>query len=154
LTGTANVETGTLAPTFDLTWRLYTGLSTDHPCPRCLGDGTSNDGIMGGTCNDGPRVNLACDANGSVPGFPDFGTESLDCPMPPGSLIGTTPIHVAATTSGSALTISSASPNCTGGVTSLHCACETCNDATGNPCASNADCPTNHICGGKRCIGG
>ncbi|MDQ8044897.1 MAG: Ig-like domain-containing protein, partial [Patulibacter sp.] len=49
---------GNLAPTVTLNWRVHTGITQDNPCPRCLGDGASNDGVLGGTCNGGSRNGL------------------------------------------------------------------------------------------------
>src|SRR6185369_3153694 len=73
LTGTANIETGESATAVLLTSRVFNGIAIDNPCPRCVGDTTQNDGVQGGKCDGGPRINLDCDANGSVPNRPDFG---------------------------------------------------------------------------------
>jgi hypothetical protein len=154
ITGTANVESGETATKALLTSRVYTG-PTDNPCPRCSDAGGINDGTQGGTCIDGPRNGLACDANGFVPGRPDFGRTSLDCPPPTGNLAATLPIDLSNSTDTITKTLSATSPNCTDG-SGTKCLCETCNNAAATPCSSNADCTAvgATICGGRRCSGG
>ena len=160
VTGTANVETGSLAPTMNLSTRIYGGITIDTPCPRCLGDATPNDGVLGGTCNGGARNGLGCDANGSVPNFPDAGTTSLDCPPSAAFLLTSTAMTVNGVSGTATRTLTAASPDCgAGGVyAAKKCACETCNNAAGQLCTSNADCPISGgnpgVCGGTRCLGG
>jgi hypothetical protein len=155
ITGTANIESGDTATTALLTSRVYTG-ATDNPCPRCSDNGTINDGqASGGVCDSGPRQGLACDANGFVPGRPDFGRTSLDCPPPAGNLAATLPIDLTNSTATVTKTLTSASPNCSDG-SGTKCLCETCNNAAATPCDSNGDCTAvgATVCGGRRCIGG
>ncbi|MEO6026730.1 MAG: hypothetical protein ABIR79_07695, partial [Candidatus Binatia bacterium] len=154
LSGTANIETGQAVTNALLTARVYTG-PTDNPCPRCSDVGGINDGIAGGFCDDGPRIGLACDANGFVPGRPDFGRTSLDCPPPAGTLAATLPIDLSNATAPVTKTLSAASPNCGDG-SGEKCLCDTCNNAAGTVCDDNADCVAvgATICGGRRCIGG
>ncbi len=154
LSGTANIETGQAVTNANLTARVYTG-PTDNPCPRCSDVGGINDGVNGGTCDDGPRVGLACDANGFVPGRPDFGRTSLDCPPSAGVLAATLPIDLSNATAPVTKTLSATSPNCGDG-SGEKCLCETCNNAAATVCDDNADCIAvgATICGGRRCIGG
>jgi hypothetical protein len=157
VTGTVNIESGEATTNALLTARVYTGIAIDNPCARCVGDTTLNDGAQDGTCDGGTRAGLDCDANGSVPGRPDFGVTSLDCPLSSTVLIATLPIDLSSSTDPVAMTLTSASPTCSGSVTEK-CLCDTCNNAAQEPCQTNADCPANAgapgICGGLRCIGG
>jgi hypothetical protein len=158
ITGTAEIETGEAATTALLTSRVYNGIAIDNPCPRCVGDTTLNDGAANGTCDGGTRINLACDGNGTVPGRPDFGTTSLDCPPNPAGLIATLAINLSSETNEVAKTLTTDSPNC-GNSLGDKCLCDTCNNAAATPCTSNADCPDpagpiGPICGGKRCLSG
>ncbi len=151
ITGTANIETGESASELNLSSRVYTGVLTDKPCPKCTDAGGINDGIAGGTCTDGPRAGLACDANGEHP-IPAFGRTSFDCPPDSGSLIATLPVPLKNSTDPEVRMLSSASPSCTAfGSGGFKCPCDTCDDAASTPCASNADCGGG-ICGGLRCL--
>jgi hypothetical protein len=154
VSGTANVESGEAVTVANLTSRVYTG-PTDNPCPRCLNDPTINDGNAQGTCVDGPRNGLACDANGTVPSRPDFGQTSLDCPPPSGNIAATLPIDLSNSTGTVTKTLSASSPNCSDG-SGNKCLCETCNNLAATPCDSNADCVAvgATVCGGRRCSGG
>jgi hypothetical protein len=162
ISGTANIESGASGGTALLTARVYNAIvGLGQPCPRCIGDPTANDGVMGGTCDAGTRSGLACDANGSSPFTSTWGTTSLDCPLnfATGG-IASLPIDLTNTTGTKTRTLTAANPNCRGaGFTSLKCQCDTCNDNAQEPCSQNADCPDppgpiGPICGGKRCIGG
>ncbi len=160
LSGTANVETGDAATTAFLTSRVRSAvISTDTPCPVCVGDATINDNVAGGTCTGGNRSGKACDGNGTVPGRPDYGTTSLDCP-PPIATIAVLPIDLTNSTGTVSKVLSASSPNCTAGglPAGTKCVCDTCNNANSEPCDSNADCPVSGgnpgICGGRRCLGG
>jgi hypothetical protein len=158
ITGTANIETGESATTAFVTSRVYNGIAIDAPCPKCVGDATLNDDVQGGTCSGGPRNGLACDANGTVPGRPDFGATSLDCPPNQASLFATLPINLTNATDPVVKTLTASNPGCTGDV-GERCLCDSCNNLNQEPCSSNADCPDpagpfGPICGGKRCIGG
>jgi hypothetical protein len=158
VTGTANVETGDAANSANLTSRVYNGIAIDNPCARCVGDATINDGLQGGTCDSGTRSGLACDANGTVPGRPDFGSTSLDCPLASGALIATLPIDLTNATSAVTKTLTAFSPGCSG-APGEKCLCGTCNNLNAEPCEANADCPdpagpTGPICNGNRCLGG
>jgi hypothetical protein len=155
--GTANVESGEAATTALLTSRVYSGIAIDHPCPRCLGDATINDGVAGGTCDGGDHVNDPCDANGSFPGRPDFGSSSRDCPPLSAGLLATLGIDLTNATDPVTKTLTTSSPNCTGAAGK--CLCDTCNDANADACDDNADCPDppgpiGPICGGRRCLSG
>jgi hypothetical protein len=136
---------------------VFTG-PTDDPCPRCVGDATINDGTQGGTCDSGPRVNLACDGNGTIASRPDFGVTSLDCPPPPANNVANLSIDLSNGTDPVVKTLTAASPTCGDG-SGERCLCDTCNSAAAEVCSSNADCPDpdgpiGPICGGRRCIGG
>ncbi|MCC6765937.1 MAG: hypothetical protein IT293_14865 [Deltaproteobacteria bacterium] len=157
VTGTVNVESGEASTTALLTSRVYAGIAIDHPCPRCTDAGGINDGARGGTCDGGARVGLPCDANGTVPGRPDFGRTSLDCPPIPGALLTTLPIDLSNATDTVVKTLTVDSPNCSGALGG-RCLCDTCNNAGAEPCAANTDCPPSGgnpgVCGGRRCLGG
>ena len=158
VSGTANVETGDAVNSAALTARVYNGLAIDNPCARCIGDTTINDGVQGGTCSGGTRNGLACDANGAVPGRPDYGQTSLDCPLATGALIATLPIDLSNATEPVVKTVTASSPSCSG-EPGEKCLCDTCNNINQEPCDANSDCPDppgpiGPICGGKRCIGG
>jgi hypothetical protein len=158
VSGTANVETGEAANAANLSATVYTGIAIDNPCARCNNDPTINDGVQGGTCDGGTRVGLACDANGTVPGRPDFGKTSLDCPLASGSIIATLPIDLTNATDPVTKTVTAASPTCSG-ESGEKCLCDTCNNGNQEPCDANSDCPDpagpiGPICGGRRCIGG
>jgi hypothetical protein len=146
LSGTANVESGAFESAIMLTSRVFTG-DLAEPCPRCIGDATRNDGILGGTCNAGPRAGMPCDINGSSP-VPAFGDTSLDCPPTSGAQVAALPIALNGGSGTQTRAISGANPNCRAfGFTSLRCLCDACaNDAT-RPCSTDADCPGS-TCGG------
>jgi hypothetical protein len=163
VTGTTNLESGAFTAEVALVTRVYSRVApslADEPCPRCLGDGPPNDGITDGTCDAGARGGLACDANGTVPGRPDFGSPSLDCPPDPGLLVASLPLRFASLTTGvTSKILTSGSPTCSGSTAPPEkCFCDTCNNANAEPCSSNADCPMSGgspgICGGRRCFGG
>jgi hypothetical protein len=148
ITGTANVDTGDSVGAASLTSRVFTGVTLANPCPQCLGDGPANDGTKGGTCSSGPRQGQSCDASGSSPNL-FFGTTSLDCPPDGGAVIAALPIDLSNTTGTKARTLSAGSPTCRApGFGGNKCQCDTCNDAAGEPCASNADCPVSGRCAG------
>jgi hypothetical protein len=144
VSGTANVETGEAVTTANLTSRVYIGV-TDNPCPTCTG----------GFCSGGMHPAGVCVPNGSVPGRPDFGSTSLDCPPSAGALTATLPIDLSNATGPVTKTLSASSPNCSGDA-SQKCLCDTCNNLAATPCDSNADCTAvgATVCGGLRCLGG
>ena len=156
ISGTANIESGEAVTTAFLTARVYNGLAIDNPCPRCSDAGGINDGVNGGTCIGGVRNGLSCDANGFVPGRPDFGRTSLDCPLADGGIIATLPINLSNETNPVVKTLSAASPNCGPSAPGQKCLCQTCNNLAATPCFTNADCTAvgATICGGNRCVGG
>lgn len=112
VSGTANIETGAFATTINLTSRVALG-PTDEPCPTCEGDGTTNDGTAGGTCNGGARNGQACDVNGVSP-IPSFGSTSLDCP--PQSFVSALSIPLAGSSGTESREIDASSPACTGAI--------------------------------------
>jgi hypothetical protein len=128
-------------------------------CPRCVGDAVANDGVRDGTCDDGPRVGLGCDAH-ATSRFADYGATSFDCPHPVDTEtvafdLGPLPAAADAQTR----TLSASSKLCSdAGAVGKRCFCSTCNDAAGEACASDADCPASGgspgVCGGRRCLGG
>ncbi len=156
LAGSADLDAGDMALSGALESTFFAASSLDLQCPRCLGDGAANDGVRGGTCSDGANSGQSCDVNGQ--GNPHLGPTSLDCP--PSTALATRTNELDADTGSHTVTLTNASPNCTEfGFTSFKCLCSTCNDATAEPCATNADCPesppgTAGICGGTRCLGG
>ncbi len=158
ITGTANVESGAAVNTALLSSSVFLAASVDQPCARCIGDTTINDGVLGGTCDTGPRAGLTCDGNGTVPSRPDFGTTSLDCPSPASSQIATLGINLSNATNTVTRTLTTNSPGCSGSAGSK-CMCGTCNNGNNTACFTNADCPDppgpiGPICNGKRCLGG
>ena len=160
VSGTATVETGEAATVATLISRVHAAvISTDTPCPVCVGDTTLNDNVKDGHCNGGPRNTQTCDGNGNVPGRADFGTTSFDCP-PPASTIAVLPIDLTNSTGSVTKAVTATSPNCSAGglPAGTKCVCDTCNNLNQQPCDSNADCPLSGgnpgICGGRRCIGG
>jgi hypothetical protein len=158
IAGTANIETGDAATTAFLTSRVYNGLAIDSPCPTCVGDPSINVAATTGVCSGGPRNGFPCDANGQVPGRPDFGTTSLDCPPAPSGIIATLTIDLTSKTGPVVKTLSTASPNCNGAA-GQKCLCDTCNNANADVCDDNSDCPDpagpiGPICGGRRCLSG
>ncbi len=156
ISGTANVNTGTSAGAASLVSRVFSGPTSEAPCPRCVGDAVTNDGTKGGTCDSGAHSGGMCDANGATSN-PFRGSTSLDCPPLGGGLIATLPIDLSNTTGTKTRTLSAASPNCRAiGFTTNKCQCDTCNNSAATPCSSNADCVAvgATVCGGKRCQGG
>jgi hypothetical protein len=156
VSGTFNEVTGDTAGVAGLTERVYSAPTAAQPCPKCVGDGTANDGVRGGTCDSGQNATQTCDVNGTSPNV-HFGATSLDCPPLNSGQIATLAIDFTNTSGTTSRTLSPASPNCrAAGFTGLKCFCDTCNNAAASPCASNADCAAvgASICGGKRCISG
>jgi hypothetical protein len=155
--GTVDVESGATIVNLALQPQFVPG-PPDHPCPRCVGDPVENDGVPGGTCDDGLRMDLACDANASS-AFTAFGETSLDCPPAPTNA-STETVSLQLTTDTATRTLTSDSPTCRDfASTSSKCFCDTCNTGQRLACASNADCPDpagpiGPICGGTRCSGG
>ena len=159
ITGTANIESGDAVNTALLSSSVFLASTIDQPCSRCIGDPTINDGVLGGTCDVGPRAGFACDGNGTVPSRPDFGTTSLDCTSSPGTQIAILGINLSNATNSVTRTLTTASPNCNGGLAGNKCMCGTCNNGSNTSCFVNADCPDpagpiGPICNGTRCLGG
>ncbi len=159
ISGTLSVGAGSVAYRGAVEVAVSEGSGPDVPCVTCVGDATMNDDVQGGTCTSGPRVGLACDANGVVPGRPDFGVVSLDCPSDPGDLLKEVQIEIGGASETVTKTVTAASPQCSGELPGTRCLCDTCNNVDAHPCSSNADCPDSPgplpgICGGPRCIGG
>ena len=159
ITGTANIESGEMAAAVASKWNVYFAPTIDAPCPKCVGDGASNDGVAGGACSGGKRNGLSCDSNVSLAN-PSFGRTSLDCPPLDGDLVAAVPVDLSSSTAGEIRTLSASSPNCRAvGSTGLKCFCDSCNNANAELCSADADCPdppgpSGPVCGGKRCIGG
>lgn len=158
IAGTLNLESGEAATTASLIARVHVGIATDTPCPRCVGDATANDGVQDGTCSDGAHAGDHCDANAVVPGRPDFGATSLDCPPIPAALVAALPIDLTNATADVVKTLTNSSPTCSGSP-GTRCLCDTCNSPNREPCDDAADCsdpdgPIGPICGGRTCIGG
>jgi hypothetical protein len=152
VSGTADVNGGSSATNVSLTSRVHTGVAVSQPCPICGSGGFGSTA----SCTGGPRDGLACTVNGTSA---LFGSTSFDCPPDPAGNIGTLQLALALSTGTQARTLSSANPPCTApGFGGKSCFCDTCNDAVGEPCGTNADCPMSGgqpgICGGTRCRGG
>lgn len=146
LTGTADSATGEALTKSNLKSRVFLGITTDKPCPRC---GTPEQNPKIGdvfTCSGGQFPNAACTVDGASP---VFGGTSFDCPP-----------ELSANVSGAGLTIRFNEVT-TGTVTKtakLPCASLTFKsnplNAPTNPgkCLdNNAACTTNADC--KRCTG-
>ena len=153
--GTLNIQTGDLTYDYRLISRVHSGITVDQPCPRCVGDVTVDDDVKNGTCSGGPNNGSACDADAVSA---SFGATSFDCPPDPSQDIGDLAIVFDdATTGTKTRSITPSNPACSG-ISGPRCFCDTCNNANGGACSSNADCPISGgnpgICGGRRCIGG
>jgi len=158
IVGTLNLGSGGISLSATRQVGVFKKFSPDNPCAQCIGDPVMNDDVQGGTCDAGLRSGQMCDANGSVPGRPDFGATSLDCPMDPTGLLKNLVIDASSASSTVTLTLSTSSPLCSDG-SGERCLCGSCNNAAATACASNADCPDSSgpfpgICGGRRCVGG
>ncbi len=93
-----------------------------------------------------------------VPGRPDYGRTSLDCPPNPAGIIATLSIDLTNATDPVTRTLTASNPNCTGAA-GEKCLCDTCNNVNATPCDDNADCPDpagpiGPLCGGRRCLSG
>jgi hypothetical protein len=155
IAGTLSLTGGDLRYDYSLVAHVYSGISVAQPCPRCDGDLGFDDGVRSGTCTGGPSDGDACDANGVSA---SFGAMSFDCFPDATANIGNLAIRFDdATTGTKTVTTTADSPPCTS-VIGPKCLCDTCNNASGSACASNADCPPSGgapgICGGRRCLGG
>jgi hypothetical protein len=140
INGTFNTATGASAGTASVLSRVYTGgNSITNPCPVCQGgNDIPNDGLAQGTCSAGARAGLGCDSNGESP-VPSFGKTSLDCPPPGGTLVGTIPIDLTNTNTGTvSATVDASSPTCNGSGGS--CLCASCSGNSSIPCRNNGDC--------------
>jgi hypothetical protein len=109
VSGTANVESGAFATSLNLLSKVYNQVDSSTPCPKCVGDGTANDGKLDGTCSAGARQGQKCDVNGVSP-VTSFGSTSLDCP-PVGLLTGLN-IALSGSSGSETKTLDASSPNC------------------------------------------
>lgn len=155
--GTIDIESGAFAPTVPVQSNVYPGVGTYQGCPRCVGDGVANDGIRNGTCDAGTRSGFPCDAN-ATSGIPDLGSTSFDCPLSHNAVIASLPVRAETSTGVLSRTLGPDAPRCWAFGGGVPCFCGQCNDAAGEACFTNADCPPSGgnpgICGGRRCIGG
>jgi len=156
VTGTANLSTGQFATTLTLSSRVFNAIETAVPCPVCVGDATVNDGTKGGTCSGGTKNGQPCDGNGRSP-VPSFGTTSLDCPPNPGAVITTLAIALDGSSGTETLTLTNASPPCSGfpgrkcfcpaeGQVTRPSACIDATDLPGDGTLCAADSPTEGHC--------
>ncbi len=144
----AGTHAGEGASQVQLLSSVFNGLGATNPCPKCDNDVTARDGLAQGTCNGGPKHGQSCDTAG-VNVY--FGTTSLDCPPATAANIGDLRVNFKPATTGTT-SLGTARP-CTGGGGG-NCYCNTCPTAASEPCNTNADCPGNLPCGGRRCLGG
>jgi len=160
LTGALDLVTGELTESARIRVGVFASPTTDEPCPACLpADGDPQLGEAG-TCHGGPNAGLSCTVGGLAGS--EYGSmrgTSNDCPPPLLGQIAEFVVGATATTGQVTFGTSADSPDCrAAGFIGLKCLCDTCNDATGAPCRSNADCPVSGgnpgVCGGKRCSGG
>ncbi|MEB2286023.1 MAG: hypothetical protein B6D46_01575 [Polyangiaceae bacterium UTPRO1] len=157
VSGSVDLITGAVTRSLVIRQSIYGEPWTDQPCPTCVGDAAVNDGVPGGTCWGGARNGLACDAQGVSP-ISVFGATSLDCPFG-FSPMSTVSFDLSGSTGTESLTLSAASPSCTAsGYSGFKCACQTCNNPSGELCETDADCPMSGgnpgVCGGLRCLAG
>lgn len=157
VTGSVDPASGAFTTSWPMRQTIWAGTGT-YQCPACdeADTGTNvNDGNANGACTDGARKGLPCDANGTF-AFPQNGEPftSLDCP-PNGTIWGATNVTLPLQASPMTVTLSAAHKNCRdAGFNTKKCFCQTCQTAAAEPCATNADCPSGRICGGKRCVAG
>lgn len=137
VSGTANVESGAFATDLALSSKVTTG-PLESPCPKCVGDGTPNDGQAGGTCTDGARAGLACDVNGVSP-IPTFGSTSLDCP--PTSFITNLSIDLSGSSGTESRTLDNSSVNCPA-QSGKKCFADCCCGGAASGCKFTAGCTT------------
>lgn len=137
-----------------------TDSETQGACPKCVGDGSPNDGIQGGTCmqNDVQPAfpydgNQACDAHGIGQPAEFDGYYSLDCSTPLGVRIDVG--LEGGTTNGRRMSLTAVQPECSGG----RCWCGVC-EGTLDPCHDSGDClgaacvaPTDVPVRANACIG-
>ncbi|MCC6848816.1 MAG: hypothetical protein IT294_09965 [Deltaproteobacteria bacterium] len=139
MSGTFNQQSGQSAGTASILSRVYNGISTSQPCPKCTGIDIPNDGVASGTCSGGAHNGAACDANGESP-VPAFGYTSLDCGPTAGGLIATLPIDLTnANNATMTATLAASSPNCNGSPGDK-CMCASCSGNSSVPCRNDADC--------------
>jgi hypothetical protein len=74
--GTADLGTGDWSNAQTVAAVIHLGEELLEPCPTCDNDLTPNDGVRDGTCQNGARAGLPCDANGD---HPTFAATSVDC---------------------------------------------------------------------------
>ncbi len=139
VTGTANVESGTFQTNLTLSSKVFNATDNGDPCPKCVGDGTANDGKLNGTCSGGVRNGMACDVNGVSP-VPSFGSTSLDCP--PAGLISNLTINLEGSSGTETMTLTAASPNCQG-QPGKKCLCPAAGPqpTSANACIDDGDTP-------------
>jgi hypothetical protein len=136
VSGTMDVDTGQMDAAVDLKWNLHFGLTQTSPCPRCVGDGTANDGIAGGTCNGGPRNGLVCDTQATDP---TFGPVSLDCP-PNGAASISGAGHTLDIDLSTGPSVLSYAVACDPPLGASMCACGQCSGDPTIACESTTDC--------------
>ncbi|MFN2427742.1 MAG: hypothetical protein ABR587_15000 [Candidatus Binatia bacterium] len=138
--GTWNPDTGSGEVQLNELLRLHIGIQTLQPCPVCAGDATPNDGIKGGTCEDGQTPGAACDAHGTDPTYPvpTGGSTSYDCMPSNASNISGLGLKFAHVESTSAISLPSGIP-CVGNI-SENCPCAMCSADPTLPCSSDAAC--------------
>ncbi len=148
LAGSVEPEAGCGELRLALTSTVYTGREVAEPCPRCVGDGTANDGRKDGRCNAGPSVGEACDANAASA---LFGATSNDCLPPPAGIVGTLAIDLAPlTTDGVGLAAERPCAFHRPGLAD-HCACagqRQPNDCASGTCGADEHCeaPVEGVC--------
>jgi hypothetical protein len=133
--GTADLGTGDWDNIQTVAAVIHLGEELLEPCPTCDGDVTPNDGVRDGTCQNGSRPGLGCDANGD---HPTFGAVSIDC----------LPIS-AKNISGSGLVLNFELFSADQEMPALlpcdnaseSCACKVCSSDTSIGCRSDAECP-------------
>jgi len=148
LTGTVDTVSGDSSNSAKLISHIFTGPTTDQPCPTC---GTGAFGTTG-TCSGGTHPGAACTVNGTSA---LFGATSYDCPPLVGANVANLSIPLNLTTGLQTRTLGADNPNCTAvGFTTAKCFCDTCASQAAEACNTNADCAAGVVCGGLRCKGG
>lgn len=148
-TGTVDCGSGCTTIDAPLLSLVFLTLSTDEPCPTCVGDPVPNDGAKGGTCNGGTSPDAPCDAGATGGGR--FAT-SADC-RPLGSSVGELEIDLDPLTTGTV--VAAPSRTCLSGAfpgTQCHCPNQVQpNACNGGDCAPTGFCaqgPLDGVCSG------
>ena len=132
--GSIDVDTGDAALSLSVLAQLYLGNSLVQPCPVCAGDVVPGDGLADGSCTDGPRAGMPCDAAATDY---TFGAVSLDCLPSPSNNVSGSGLRTALDLSTGTSTLASSIPCLSASGT---CPCGSCSLDQTIACSSDADC--------------